>query len=191
VVGINWYMAARYCNLLSKEEGVPEEEWCYEIRGPQDMKLKENYLSLSGYRLPTEAEMEYATRAGATTSRYYGESEELLGNYAWYAKNSGDLLQPVGRKKPNDYGLFDAQGNCYTWCQEPYGAYPVAEDRGAVDDREVDKDKLSVVGNMSRVLRGGSFSYLAPNSRSARRVDYVPAFRYYHLGFRPARTLAH
>ena len=68
--------------------------------------------------------MEYATRAGAVTSRYYGETEELLGYYAWYAKNSHDLLQQVGTKKPNDLGLFDVQGNCLTWCQEHIDDYP-------------------------------------------------------------------
>ena len=76
VVGISWYMAAKYCNWLSKEEGIPEDQWCYEIKG-DEIELKSNYLSLTGYRLPTESEMEYATRAGAVTSGYYGETDEL------------------------------------------------------------------------------------------------------------------
>ena len=84
------------------------------------MKLTANYLSRSGYRLPTEAEMEYATRAGAVTTRYYGETEELLPKYAWYNKNSQDRTWPVGSMKPNDLGLFDVQGNVFTWCQERY-----------------------------------------------------------------------
>jgi formylglycine-generating enzyme required for sulfatase activity len=119
VVGINWFMAAEYCNLLSKEENIPKEQWCYDtdVRG-QVTKLRANYLSLRGYRLPTEAEMEYATRAGAVTSRYFGETEELLEKYAWYERNSNKMLWRVGTKKPNDFGLFDVQGNCFTWCQE-------------------------------------------------------------------------
>ena len=185
VVGINWYMAANYCNRLSKEEGIPEEEWVYEIKG-NEIKLKANYLSLTGYRLPTEAEMEYATRAGATTSRYYGETEELLGQYAWYTKNTNDVLKPVGLKKPNDFGLFDSQGNCFTWCQEAYALYPKAGGDDAVEDKEGD---LVIVSTHSRVLRGGSFSNLALHVRASSRNYYVPTFRTLHYGFRPARTL--
>ena len=183
VVGIDWFRAAKYCNLLSKEEGLEE---CYEIKGNDPdyvgSRLKENYLSLSGYRLPTEAEMEYATRAGAASSRYYGEAEELLGQYAWYTKSSNDKLMPVGRKKPNDLGLFDVQGNCYTWCQEAYGDYPEGEE--AVIDKE---GNLVVISTKSRVLRGGSFNGPASYVRSADRNNDVPTSRHYS-GFRPAKT---
>src|SRR5262249_27581781 len=156
VLGTNWYQAVAYCNWLSKEEGMPESEWCYEpVRDPralpalagssvgllggswgtlaatcglfpgrtdpeykEGMKLARNYLQRQGYRMPTEAEMEYATRAGAQTARYYGETEELLEKYAWYGKNGQGRSWPVGSKKPNDLGMFDMQGNVYTWCQE-------------------------------------------------------------------------
>ena len=104
-------------------------------------KLKANYLSLTGYRLPTEAEMEYATRAGAVTSRYYGETEELLPKYAWYQKNSQEQTWPVGSLKPNDLGLFDVQGNVYTWCQESYKGYPTVKEGEADEDKE---DILSI-----------------------------------------------
>ena len=123
VVGISWYMAATYCNWLSKEEGVPEAQWCYAIQGDK-IDLRSNYLSRTGYRLPTEAEMEYATRAGAETSGYYGETEELLAKYAWYNKSSKAKSWPVGSLKPNDLGLFDVQGNVFTWCQESFKPYP-------------------------------------------------------------------
>ena len=129
VVGTSWYQAAAYCNWLSKEEGIPEDQWCYEIKDGQVTKLKANYLSLTGYRLPTEAEMEFATRAGALTSRYFGETEDLLPKYAWYTKNSQEKTWPVGSLKPNDLGLFDVQGNVYTWCQESYKAYPQGKAR--------------------------------------------------------------
>jgi hypothetical protein len=96
-------------------------------RKPRVTALRKNYLSLTGYRLATEAEMEYATRAGALTSRYYGETEELLTKYAWYFKNSLEKTWPVGNLKPNDLGWFDAHGNVYAWCQERYLRYPQEE----------------------------------------------------------------
>ena len=72
MVGINWYTAAKYCNWLSEQDGIPVEQLCYEIKGVEVVP-KASYLSLSGYRLPTEAELEYATRAGAVTRRFYGD----------------------------------------------------------------------------------------------------------------------
>jgi formylglycine-generating enzyme required for sulfatase activity len=184
VVGVSWYMAARYCNLLSKVENVPEDHWCYETDAEGVVtKLKENYLSLSGYRLPTEAEMEYAMRAGASTSRYFGETADLLEHYAWYAKNANDLVQRVGLKKPNDFGLFDAQGNCFTWCQDAYLKYPTGDE--IAEDKE---NKLDIVSTQSRVMRGGSFFYLAEAIRSANRSYYAPTGRLNSYGFRPART---
>jgi formylglycine-generating enzyme required for sulfatase activity len=184
--GVVWYAAAAYCNWLSKQEGIPEEQWCYQTNPKgQVVKLKENCLSLTGYRLPTEAEMEYATRAGAVTSRYYGETEELLTRYGWYQKNSGERTWPVGGKKPNDLGLFDLHGNVYTWCQESYKEYPTPKDREGIDDIE---DDLSINPAVGRMLRGGSFYDLASLVRSADRYRYVPAGGDLNVGFRPART---
>ena len=126
-----------------------------------------------GYRLPTEAEMEYATRAGAVTSRYYGETEELLPKYAWYKKNAQDRTWPVGSLKPNDLGLFDVQGNVFTWCQESFQAYPNAKEKRLYEDKE---DKLSISLD-NRVLRGGSFAVQASVVRSAFRNGIVPTYR--------------
>jgi serine/threonine protein kinase/formylglycine-generating enzyme required for sulfatase activity len=182
--GFDWYEAAAYCNWLSKEEEIPEDQWCYEIKGAT-VALKAKYLSLSGYRLPTEAEMEYATRAGAVTSRYYGETDELLPKYAWYFKNSQARTWPVGSLKPNDLGLFDAQGNLYTWCQERHKEYTAGKGNEAVEDQE---DELVVTSTDRRVLRGGSFSDPASHVRSAYRDLTVPADRDLMLGFRLART---
>jgi formylglycine-generating enzyme required for sulfatase activity len=154
-------------------------------RQPQVTALKKNYLSLGGYRLPTEAEWEYACRAGAVTSRYYGETEELLSRYAWYTKNARDRTWPVGGKKPNDLGLFDMHGNVWTWRQETHRDYPAPQDRKPIEDKE---DILLINPSAGRLLRGGAFSNQAGTVHSAPRIWNVPADRYSHIGFRPART---
>jgi eukaryotic-like serine/threonine-protein kinase len=182
-VGIDWFMAAKYCNRVSKDEGIPEAEWCYEIKG-DEIKLKANYLSLTGYRLPTEAEMEYATRAGTATARYFGETEELMAKYAWYLRNSSENTWPVGSLKPNDLGLFDVQGNVLTWCQESYKPYPQGEE--VSEDKE---DDSVIDSTNSRVLRGGAFSGLPSAVRSAFRNYIVPTYRYLSFGVRLARTM--
>jgi formylglycine-generating enzyme required for sulfatase activity len=149
------------------------------------MKLARDYLQRSGYRLPQEAEMEYATRAGAVTSRYFGETEDLLPSYALYLKNSQHRSWPVGSKKPNDFGLFDLQSHVSHWCQERFESYPQGQGGKANDDKE---DTLIVNAQDARVLRGGSFDSYPAWARSAKRNWYVPALRYYWVGFRPART---
>jgi formylglycine-generating enzyme required for sulfatase activity len=184
--GVTWYEAAAYCNWLSKQEGVAEDQWCYETDSKGGVtKLKEKYLRLTGYRLPTEAEWEYACRAGTVTSRSYGEADELLGKYAWYLLNSAERTWPVGGKKPNDLGLFDMHGNVWNWCQERYRGYPRDGDEGPIDDS---KDDLNINSQEGRLLRGGSFDYLAVYVRSAYRLRIAPAIRGSSVGFRPART---
>ncbi len=184
VVGITWTRAAKYCNWLSKEEGIPEDQWCYDIKG-DEIKLKNKYLSLTGYRLPTEAEMEFASRAGALTSRHFGETEDLLPKYAWYLKNSRERTWPVGSLKPNDMGLFDALGNVYTWCQESYKLDPSMKVGEVTEDRE---DELAIVNTRYRVLRGGGFNTMASFVRSADRLNVMPTTGTYWFGIRPVRT---
>ncbi|HBI43180.1 MAG TPA: serine/threonine protein kinase [Planctomycetales bacterium] len=184
VVNISWYMAAKYCNWLSQQESIPEDQWYYEIT-EQVTKSKARYLSLAGYRLPTEAEMEDATRAGAVTARYYGETEELLPKYAWFQKNSKETTWPVGSLKPNDLGLFDVEGNVYAWCQDRYKADAAEKGEEAEKDQE---DGLVISGSVSRVLRGGSYFYPPSYLRSAARDYNVPPNQYTNHGFRPART---
>jgi formylglycine-generating enzyme required for sulfatase activity len=183
VIGINWYMAAEYCNWLSSKENLDK---CYEEdSNGHVIGLKQNYLGLTGYRLPQEAEWEYACRAAALTSRYYGESEELLGKNAWFLLNAKDRTWPVGSKKPNDLGLFDMQGNVWCWCQELYKPYAQGEEDKARDDTE---DILSINKQDRRVLRGGSFGDHARDVRYANRNDEAAALRSPIAGFRPART---
>ncbi len=195
VLGISWFQAAEYCNWLSKQEGLSESEWCYvPVRDPGrtnpeykvGMKLAANYLTRSGYRLPTEAEMEFATRAGSVTSRCYGETEELLPKYAWYNKNGQDRAWPVGSKKPNDLGLFDVHGNVFTWCQERFKAHPNSKENEGADDNE----DTRTITLENRGLRGGSFAVYPSIVRSAFRQGVVPTYRSDgDVGLRPARTL--
>ena len=186
VIYTSWYQAAAYCNWLSEREGISPDQWCYET-GPtgQVVKLREKYLSLTGYRLPTEAETEFAARAGTTTSRYYGETEELQGEYGWILKNSGDRSWPVGGKKPNDFGLFDAEGNVWCWCQDRNTYYPTGGGAEATEDVEDISDIRDIE---SRVMRGGSFYYQGSLARSANRRGFVPTYRNFDVGFRFART---
>jgi formylglycine-generating enzyme required for sulfatase activity len=160
-----------------------------EPNGPQyigGMKLARNYLHRTGYRLPTEAEMEYATRAEAATSFYFGETEELLDKYAWYLKNSLERTWPVGSKKPNDLGLFDLHGNVNSWCQESWKPYPQSRQGEAINDVE---DIVTIDLQENRMLRGGSFLAPAPSVRSAYRYGYQPNRHDLVIGFRLARTL--
>jgi formylglycine-generating enzyme required for sulfatase activity len=184
--GVTWYQAGAYCNWLSKRESISEDQWCYEMNPQGQMtRLKANYLSLMGYRLPTEAEWEYACRARAVTSRYYGESEELLGKYGWYFHNSMEHTWPVGSKKPNDLGLFDMHGNIINWCQESYHD-PAPKDHEVMEDKE---DVLDIVSTTGRVQRGGFFYAPASLIRSASRNSGLPTAADFIYGFRPARTL--
>jgi formylglycine-generating enzyme required for sulfatase activity len=182
--GVNWYHAAAYCNWLSEQEKVPKDQWCYESNSSreyaQGMRIKADALKLAGYRLPTEAEWEYAARAGAMTSRPYGASEQLLGQYAWYLANSKHRAWPVGSLKPNDLGLFDMLGNVYEWCQDR---------QSSSQTRQTESTNVDIIDiNIPRLLRGGSFYYLPGHVRSAFRLWNTPAYRDTNYGFRPSRT---
>jgi len=189
MAAMTWYEAAHYCNWLSEQEGIPEEQWCYEKNEEDEygpgMKAKDNFLELTGYRLPTEAEWEYACRAGASSSRYYGVTEELLPRYAWYQANGEKHTHPVASLKPNDFGLFDMQGNVNEWCYDAYVGYPTPTDEEAVKDAP---PVASVEDVGRRVLRGGSFFLQATYVRSANRNDLQPDYRNITYGFRLART---
>jgi formylglycine-generating enzyme required for sulfatase activity len=195
VNGVSWFEAAAYCNWLSKEAGIPREEWCYLPNrdgsyGP-GMRMRPGWRGLRGYRLPTEAEWEYACRAGAVTGRYYGEAAEVevLGRYAWYTKNSQDrgMLVPGGLR-PNDLGLFDLLGNALEWCQDPADLYRAGRPDEPQRDIEYQGDIETISNDISRVLRGGAFSLLPWGVRSGGRCRNAPASHNVFVGFRPART---
>jgi formylglycine-generating enzyme required for sulfatase activity len=178
-VAISWFMAAAYCNWLSEQEGIDKKEWCFDIT-KTETRLKPDYLKLNGYRLPTEAEMEYGMRANSTTSRFFGETADLLPRYAWYLENAKNKPWSVGMLKPNDLGVFDAQGNAFTWCMGQFQNY-FGED-------DIPEETLTISRESHRVLRGGGFTVQPLYLRSACRVNNVPSFRSDYIGFRPART---
>jgi formylglycine-generating enzyme required for sulfatase activity len=187
VNSVTWYEAADYCNWLSEQDGILQVEWCYETNHQgQVTKLKKNYLSLTGYRLPTEAEWEYACRAGASTSYCYGEAVHLLSKYGWYLQCSDNHCWSVGSLKPNDYGLFDIHGNILCWCQERYLDYRNEQDSNNSDDTE---DIAPIDTQYPRVVRGGSIDDRASEVRSANRIKRVPVYRNTNIGFRAGRTL--
>ena len=130
------------------------------------------------YRLPTEAEWEYACRVGTTTRFRIGYSDSRLGDYAWYSSNSSSKTHPVSRKKPNAWGLYDMHGNVWEWCEDWYGNYP--------SGHVTDPDGLS--SGSSRVGRGGNWGSSAGGCRSADRSGVTPGHGYGFLGFRLART---
>jgi len=190
---VSWFEAAAYCNWLSRREGILEDQWCYRPINHQyteGMTVASNYLSLSGYRLPTEAEWEYSCRAGSSASRYFGDSDELLPLYAWFNKNAGDRTWPVGSLKPNDFGLFDMLGNVEEWCQDRFDRDWSAGSGEPIEDVEDPQDVEGGIRHDARVRRGGSFIIFAGLVRSADRDHDRPDDERNYVGFRPARTWA-
>ncbi|MEI7837094.1 MAG: formylglycine-generating enzyme family protein [Planctomycetota bacterium] len=149
---ISWDEAVEFCKKLSAKSGTT-------------------------VRLPTEAEWEYACRAGSKTQFGYGDEATALGKYAWCATNSGDRTRPVAQKKPNAWGLYDMHGNVWEWCSDWYAnSYANA---GLRDPQGPDSGTL-------RVLRGGCWGNGPKGCRAAFRSRCLPDVRYFQYGFRVA-----
>jgi formylglycine-generating enzyme required for sulfatase activity len=143
------------------------------------MTIPAAVLGRQGYRLPTEAEWEYACRAGTMTSRYYGLSVDLLEKYAWYGAKSHEHAWPGGSLKPNDLGLFDMLGNVFEWCQERALGY---------QPERMESVSAEIIDESPRLFRGGAFGVRPAFVRSAFRDRLAPATQYVYNGFRLART---
>lgn len=193
---VSWYEVVTYLNRLSEREGL---EACYTLSGCSGTlgggcASSENDghhcsgdyscstvsfkgLGCQGYRLPTEAEWEYAARAGTTGARYGALSE-----IAWYKDDNSEKTHPVGKKKANAWGLYDMLGNVWEWNGDWYDWY--GEERsGAVTD------PVGIPSGSHRVLRGCSWYNLAAYCRAARRYTSAPARRDSFFGFRLARSI--
>jgi len=161
---VSWTEAMEFARKLTEQE----------LKAGQ---LPEGY----GYTLPSEAQWEYACRAGTTTRWSFGDDESRMGDHAWYSGNAGGMTRPVGQKRANPWGLHDMHGNVSEWTRSWFGSYP----GGSVKD--YDGPTLGT----DRVLRGGPWRDSAPSSGSASRSGYPPGFRYHTLGFRIALAPLH
>ncbi|MFI6759733.1 formylglycine-generating enzyme family protein [Micromonospora sp. NPDC050417] len=157
VEGVSWWDAVRFCNALSRHDGLAPA-YRLDVEGEQ----AQWDAAADGYRLPTEAEWEYACRAGTTGPRY-GQLDEI----AWYRGNSQERIHDVGEKRPNPWGLYDMLGNTWDWCWDIYDA--------------------EVYGTY-RVLRGGGWFDEHWSCRASVRRRSHPTFQVDDLGFRLARN---
>jgi formylglycine-generating enzyme required for sulfatase activity len=165
---VSWFEAVEYCNKRSEQEGLTP---AYTVNGT-NVTWKQD---ANGYRLPTEAEWEYACRAGTQTPFYSGTSVDEVG---WHSGNSEGRTHPVGEKQPNSWGLYDMHGNVLEWCWDWLGNYPAEEQTGpqASSSKE------------SRVYRGGCWRFTALQTRSAFRFGNKPFLQSHLVGFRIARS---
>ncbi len=183
VIWVSWNDAIAYCNWLSEKEKLPKS---YDSNGnllDKDGRVTTDPSKVVGYRLPTEAEWEYAARGGNKSKgyKYSGSDNVDVDNVAWYDLNSGLKTQEVGKKAPNELGIYDMSGNVWEWCSDWY-------DSGYYAKSPTTNPYNSTAGS-GRGGRGGSWYSSATDARVADRSSYSPTYTYYSLGFRIARTV--
>ncbi|MFO0978393.1 MAG: SUMF1/EgtB/PvdO family nonheme iron enzyme [Planctomycetaceae bacterium] len=174
---VSWMQAGAFCNLLSESEGLVS---AYRIT-PELI----TQTGVGGYRLPTEAEWEFACRAGTTTLYFTGEDSKQLSSIAWFANSGGETTQPVAQKLPNAFGLYDMHGNVFEWVHDVWRPdwYSTLTQANAVDPR------CDTGPEPRRVIRGGNYGLSAEESRSASRDACMQDSVWWETGFRVAMSV--
>jgi formylglycine-generating enzyme required for sulfatase activity len=181
---VSWYDAIEYCNKRSQKEGLTPAYIINKNQTDPNNKNEDDTVkwtvtwnrNASGYRLPTEAEWEYACRAGTTTT--YNTGSEVTNNIGWYRANSDVKTHPVGQKTANAWGLYDMHGNVWEWCWDWHGNYSGGPQT----------DPTGAVSGYSRVDRGGSWFFTPDFARSGSRGTEAPHYHGHNNGFRVARN---
>jgi formylglycine-generating enzyme required for sulfatase activity len=180
ITGVNWYDAALYCNARSKRDGKDTVYRYTHLTGTPGKSCLLEGLAMNkdalGYRLPTEAEWEYASRAGSQEPYFWGIDIQDMDQYVWYRDNSGNSIHPVGLKKANPFNLYDMYGNAWEWCNDWFGAdyYSVSPST----------DPAGPATGQERVLRGGSYANSDYYAQSGVRSKIAPATANGTIGFR-------
>ena len=171
---VSWYDVIEYCNKLSIKEGLTP---CYSGSGDS---ISCNW-NANGFRLPTEAEWEYAARGGNKSRAYNYSGSYTLGDVAWYDDNSGGKIHPVGMKSPNELGLYDMSGNVFEWCWDWYDS--------SYYNKSPKRDPRGAASGNRKVLRGGSWCNFGNYCRVALRYDGTPSNGRSIIGFRVSRAI--
>ncbi len=180
LIWVSWWDAVAYCNWLSEEEGLPR---AYDEHGDlldAGGNVTRDLTEVVGYRLPTEAEWEYAARGGIKSGGYQYAGSDNPEDVAWYGPNAGGMTQEVGKKAPNELGIYDMSGNVWEWCTDCYESNYYSRSPG-INPYNYDLCHY-------RITRGGSWFGGTDYIRVARRKYLYPSYFDFNLGFRIART---
>lgn len=187
---LTWLDAARFCQWLSIQAGIPDQQGWYPgiLQKSAWLPPRNAPPNRRGYHLPLEWQWEYAARSGSSVARYFGNDTRLLVHTAWTRENANDRTHPVGLLRPNASGFFDMLGNVQEWCHDSYVAYYVGEGSPLVD-AELVLDRSGEAEDL-RVIRGGHFDSPPAQLRCGDRRQGSPSTNHYTLGFRPAFSIS-